>query len=209
MKLEVFNKENKKIEELEVPDKIFKVKWQPELVHQALVTFLANLRKPIAHTKDRSEVSGGGRKPWRQKGTGRARHGSIRSPLWIGGGVVFGPRKDKIFSKKINKKMKKIALLSVLSKKIENNDFKVIDNLKIEKIKTKEVVEILKNFFTQKPSILFVLEKNNKNFVLAARNLEKVFLTKVDSLNIYDLLTHKKVFFEKGAINELISKYKN
>ncbi len=208
MKLEVFNKENKKVEELEVPDKIFKVKWQPELVHQALVTFLANLRKPIAHTKDRSEVRGGGKKPWRQKGTGRARHGSIRSPLWIGGGVVFGPRKDKIFSKKLNKKMKMTALFSVLSKKIKDDNFKVIDDLKIEKIKTKEAAEILKNFLPQRTSTLFVLEKNNKNFLLAARNLEKVFLTKVDNLNIYDLLTHKKVFFEKGAINELILKYK-
>ncbi|MFH0712566.1 MAG: 50S ribosomal protein L4, partial [Candidatus Jorgensenbacteria bacterium] len=117
MKAEVYNKENKKVDTIELSDRVFGAKWNPALVHQVLVSESANRRKPYASTKDRSEVRGGGRKPWAQKGLGRARHGSIRSPIWVGGGVTHGPRPEKDYGKKINKKMKRTAIYSVLSKK--------------------------------------------------------------------------------------------
>ena len=129
MKVSVYNQEGKEVGKVLLPKEIFEVKVNPDLVHQVVVCQMANRRQPIAHTKDRGEVRGGGRKPWSQKGTGRARHGSIRSPLWIGGGVTFGPRKEKIFKKKIPKKMRRKALFMVLSGKAKENLLLVLDKL--------------------------------------------------------------------------------
>ncbi len=204
MEVEVFNQENKIVGKINLPSEIFEVRWHPDLVHQVVVAQLANRRKNIAHTKTRGEVRGGGRKPWVQKGTGRARHGSIRSPLWKGGGVVFGPRKEKIYAKKINKKMKRLALFSLLSKKQVDNELKVVDHLKLEEAKTKKVANILKNFFDKKSvTVSFVVSKNNKDFSKAARNIPGVIVLKANSLDLYNLLTHKYLFFEKGAIDDL------
>lgn len=208
--VEVYNQENKKIGTIELPAKIFGVRWNADLVHQAATALEGNRRQPLAHTKTRGEVRGGGRKPWRQKGTGRARHGSTRSPLWIGGGVTFGPRKEKVFAKKINKKMKQLALFSVLSKKAAAGQIKVIDNLNIKEPKTKIAAAMLRNFFGKKlPTVVFVLSGDNRNFSAAARNIPGVFSVKPAALDIYSLLTHRYVFFEKKAIDEIISHYQS
>lgn len=145
IKLDIYNQKAEKTGEMTLSDKVFGVEANEILIHQAVVTQFANERQVLAHTKDRSEVRGGGKKPWKQKGTGRARAGSSRSPIWIGGGVTFGPTKDRNFSKKINKKMKQKALLMALSDRVKNNGFVVIDNLKIEEFKTKHFNEVLKN----------------------------------------------------------------
>ncbi len=140
MKADVINLKNEKVGEIDLPEEVFGEKWRPILVKQVLDAQISNRRKPLAHAKNRAEVSGGGRKPWRQKGTGRARHGSIRSPIWIGGGKAHGPTKDKNYEKKINKKQRKVATLSVLSKKFKDGEIKFFDSLNIESPKTKLIV---------------------------------------------------------------------
>lgn len=212
MKVEVYNQQNKKVETTDLPDQMFKTDWNADLVHQSLMVYLANNRRHLAHTKTRGEVSGGGKKPWRQKGTGRARHGSIRSPIWRGGGITFGPRTEKKFSRKINKKMKNLALWSVLSKKWQDQEIQIIDNLEINDQKTKNFTAIIDNFFKsndrKKASILFVSGKSNKSAYLAGRNIPKVTISNPESLNIYNLLLHKYVFFEKSAVQEIIEHFK-
>lgn len=207
MKLDIFDKTNTKAGTVEVPETVFGVKWNPDLVHQAFVAFTANRRRPWAHVKDRSEVSGGGKKPWSQKHTGRSRHGSSRSPLWTGGGVTFGPRNDKDYSKKINAKMKKLALLSALSKKVKDDDLKIINDLGLEAPKTKKAAEVMKNLSGKPERVLLVLDPKNKGSRLAFRNLPKVELSTPQSLNIYECLLAKKVLFEKNAVEAFITKY--
>jgi len=208
MKVEVFNQKNEKVSTVELPESIFNVDWKPILVKQALLTQIANRRKPLAHTKTRGEVKGGGRKPWRQKGTGRARHGSIRSPLWIGGGVTFGPRKEKIFAKKINRKMKRLALFSALSKKLKDNEIRIIDSLNLDEVKTKKVVEMMNLFFGKKrPSVLFIVAKDNNTFSRAVRNIDRLKSLKPNALDIYNIVRYKYIFLEKKAIDDIISHY--
>lgn len=211
MQLDVFNKENNTIDKVEVSEKVFGTKWSPDLVQQALLAQLANRRKPLAHTKDRAEVKGGGKKPWRQKGTGRARHGSIRSPLWIGGGVTFGPRNERNFYKKINKKMKKLAVFSVLSQKVKDGDFKVIDELSfMNEKKSKAAIDGLKkliDFKRTKNSFLFILPSTYKTAKFAIRNIKGIDAISATSLNVYDLLKWKNVIAEKGAIKEIEKHY--
>lgn len=210
MNVEVFNRKNEKVGTAELPENIFNVDWKPALVHQALVTQIANRRKPLAHTKTRGEVRGGGRKPWRQKGTGRARVGSIRSPLWAGGGVTFGPRKEKIFAKKINRKMKQLALFSVLSKKLKDSEIKVIDDLNFNNGKTKNVAEMMKSFFDKKrPSAIFIIANINVTFSRVARNIPKVSSFKPGALDLHDILKHKYLFIEKKAIDDIINHYQS
>ncbi len=207
MTTEIFDKTNKKTGTIDLPDGIFNVKWNADLVHQAFVAFTANQRKPWAHTKDRSEVAGGGKKPWRQKHTGRSRHGSSRSPLWIGGGITFGPRNDKDYSKKINAKMKRLALFSVLSRKLKDGEFKIIEDLSLEVPKTKKASEVLKNLLDKPKSVLIVADSKNKNAALAFRNIPKVKMSTPGSLNIYDSLLNKEIFFEKNAVEIFVKKY--
>lgn len=211
MKIDIFNKENNKIDAMELPEKIFKAKWSPILIKQALLTQKANSRQNLAHTKDRAEVRGGGKKPWKQKGTGRARHGSIRSPLWIGGGVTFGPRKEKNFSRKINKKMKQLAVFSVISKKIKDDNFKIIDELSfLNEKKSKKAIDGLKNlinFNNSSNSFLLILPSVYKSANLAVRNLKKIDAISAKSLNIYDLMKWKNIITEKSAIEEMIKQY--
>ncbi len=209
MKTELFDKTNKKVGTIDLPDKLFGVKWNADLVHQAFSAFTANQRKPWAHTKDRSEVSGGGKKPWRQKHTGRSRHGSTRSPLWKGGGVTFGPMKTKDYSKKINTKMKRLALFSVLSKKLSDGNLKIIEKLELEKPKTKEAAGILKNFFAKPESTLLVVIPENKNSRLAFRNIPKIEVATPGSLNIYECLASRNIFFEKSAVDAFVKKYES
>lgn len=203
MKADVFDQTNKKAGTVELTEKIFNAKWNPRLVHQVLASELSNARKPSAHVKDRSEVRGGGRKPWAQKHTGRSRHGSSRSPLWIGGGVTHGPRKERNFLRKVNKKMKLAALRAVLSKKLKENEIKIIDTLELPTLKTKVAAAFIKHFFEKKPSILFITTKENKTFVHAARNIPKTKIVKPDAFTLSDCLSHKFIFFDKKAVSEL------
>jgi large subunit ribosomal protein L4 len=181
------------------------VKINSDLVHQVIVSQMANRRKVIAHTKTRGEVRGGGRKPWRQKGTGRARHGSIRSPLWRGGGVTFGPRKEKILKKKIPKKMKRKALFMVLSGKFKNNFLIVLDELKLEKAKTKFLVQLFKNLRAKiknfkEGNALIALPDYDKNIILAARNLSGIKTIWTRDLNVLDVLFSKYLILPKDSI---------
>lgn len=159
MKVPVYNQKGEKVSEALLPKEIFAIKMNSDLVHQVVLSQVANRRQITAKVKDRSEVRGGGRKPWRQKGTGRARVGSTRSPIWRGGGVTFGPTTEKVFKKRIPKKMRKKALFMVLSAKAKENLLLVLDNLKIEKPKTKSMAEILNKLFLKKGSGLVVCLK--------------------------------------------------
>ncbi len=207
MTIDVFDKQNNKVDTVKLPDKIFNVKWNPDLVHQALVAQLANRREPWAHAKGRAEVRGGGRKPWRQKGTGRARHGSIRSPLWKGGGVTFGPTKEKKFTKKINKKMKQLAIFSIFSKKMKDNELKVIDKFDVAPNKTKEWYKTLKNLVDLRSKTLLIPSLAN-NIHKSIANIKNVDAINPYSLNAYDLLKNKNIILEKEAIREIEEHYK-
>lgn len=200
MKVQTYDQTGKAIGQALLPKEIFELKINPDLIHQVIVSQMANRRRVIAHTKDRSEVRGGGRKPWRQKGTGRARHGSIRSPLWRGGGVTFGPTNKRVFKKKINKKVRRKALLMVLSAKAKNNLVVLVDKLKIDKAKTKVMAEILQKLPCKKQSALIVLPSLDKNLILATSNLAKVKSIQAKDLNALDLLNFKYVIVPKTAI---------
>jgi len=200
MNTKVYNQKGEEVGEIELPKEIFEIKMNTDLVHQVVLAQMANRRQKSAKAKDRSEVRGGGRKPWRQKGTGRARHGSIRSPLWRGGGVTFGPRIEKIFKKKISKKMRRKSLFMVLSQKVKDNLLLVLDDLKIEKPKTKTMTEILNKLFLKKGSGLIVLSKLDKIIILSSRNIPKAQTIQARDLNVLDLLSFKYVLVSKGAI---------
>lgn len=199
MKITVYNQEGKEVGQTLLPKEIFNLEVNHDLVHQVVVSQMANRRRVIAHVKDRSEVRGGGRKPWRQKGTGRARHGSRRSPLWKGGGVTFGPTKERVFKKKINKKMRTKALLMVLSAKAKNNLLLVLDKISLEQPKTKLIAKIIENF-KKKGSSLIVLAKIEKNIIRAAKNLPEVGTIQAKDLNTLDLLNFKYLVMPKEAI---------
>jgi large subunit ribosomal protein L4 len=203
----VYNLEKKEVGTIDVPEKMFGTKWVPDLVHQALVTQQANSRNTVAHAKDRSEVRGGGKKPWKQKGTGRSRHGSIRSPLWIGGGVTFGPRKERIFTRKINRKMNQTAIFSALSKKFLDNGVMVFDSFAPTK-KTKEFANSIKNIFTPKEATTFIFSDKNKANHKVAKNIEKIYYISPKSLNVFDIMKPKKIYIEKDAVGEIASHYK-
>jgi len=204
MKVDVYDIKRKKVGEAEISDTLFGEKWNADLVHQAVETYLSNQRNPIAHVKSRGEVKGGGRKPWRQKGTGRARHGSRRSPIWIGGGVTFGPRNERDFSKKLNKKMGRKALSSVLSKKLKDGEIFVVENLNVEGKKTKRIEAFIKSFFEKKPSsILIIPAVHAEEVFVSSRNIPGISSITPDSLNAYDCISRKNLVFEKGAIEGL------
>lgn len=186
---------------VQLPEAVFNVSWNSDLVHQVVTAMQANARTPIAHTKDRSDVSGGGKKPWRQKGTGRARHGSIRSPIWVGGGVAHGPRNDKNYSQKINKKMRAKALYTTLSQKFRDNEIIFIDDLILQAPKTKEAKQVLLNLAKVKGfetlatkrnnTALIALESNNGDTIRSFQNLGHVLTTLAQDMNPARLLTYK------------------
>jgi len=206
----VYNLKGEEIEKISLNPKIFDVGFRPDVINQVILAMRANRRVPSAHTKFRSEVRGGGKKPWRQKGTGRARHGSIRSPLWVGGGVTFGPRKEKQYAQKINKKTKRLALFSALSQKLRDKEIKFVDAFSFEKPKTKEVFLALSNLLEidkkkKKVDLLVVLTKFSEGVLKSVRNLPKTKAILADSLNVEDLMIYKNVLMEKGAV-EIIEK---
>lgn len=200
MKIKVYDQQGKEVGEALLPKEIFEVKISPNLIHQVVVSQIANRRQVSAHTKDRGEVRGGGRKPWRQKGTGRARHGSIRSPIWRGGGITFGPTKQRVFKKKIPKKMKRKALLMVLSAKAKNNLLILLDKLKLENIKSKTMAKVLRGLPCKEESCLIVLPSMDKNIILSARNLNQVETCQAKDLNALDLLNFKYLVMSKETI---------
>ena len=200
MKYVIYNQEGKETGTTLLPKEIFDVKMNPDLLHQTVVSQMANRRQVLAHTKDRSEVRGGGRKPWRQKGTGRARHGSIRSPLWKGGGVTFGPTKERVFKRKINKKIKKQALFMVLSAKVKNNLLLILDlDLKQMPAKTKQMAEIFKKL-PLKGSALIALPKIDLNFIKSTKNIPQIETIEARNLNALDLLLFKHLILPKESI---------
>ena len=184
---------------------LFEIEYNEPLIHQAVVTRLANMRQGTKGTLTRSEVRGGGKKPWRQKGTGNARQGSTRAPQWIKGGVVFAP-KSRDFSKKMNVMARRTALFSALSKKVTDNEFFVIDDLAVETGKTKEMVEFLKAFNFNK-TVLVVLNEHESLVKRAARNLEKVQTIAVDLINTYDVVKNAVVVIAKSAVEKLEAFY--
>lgn len=191
MKYPIHNQNGEKIGETELNPKIFELKPKESVIHQIVTAQLANRRKPWAHTKQRSEIRGGGRKPWRQKGTGRARHGSIRSPLWIGGGVTFGPRKERNYNQKVNKKMKRKALAMCLSDLVQNKHLILLDKIKLTKIKTKNIIDILKNLKLTNKKVLLSLDKKDEKVILSARNIQGLNFIAADSLNCLDILNNE------------------
>ena len=200
MLVKLFNQKGEKIKQTRLPKEIFEVSINSDLVHQVVVSQTANRRKSIAHTKDRGEVRGGGRKPWRQKGLGKARHGSIRSPIWVGGGVSFGPRKEKIFKKKIPKKMRRKALFMVLSGKVKNDLLILLEKLMLSQSKTKEMAEILKKLPCKNMSSLIALPEMKKDIILATRNIPKVETIQAKDLNCLDLLSFKYLIMPKESL---------
>ena len=213
MKTDVYNLNNEVVGTLELPEKVFGAKWNETLIKQVLEAQSANSRDPWAHTKDRSEVRGGGKKPWRQKGTGRARHGYTRSPIWVGGGKAHGPRNDRDYSQKVNKKMKRVALFSALSKKVKDGEFKVFESLVIPAAKTKMLASSLSAVLAMKKGakrfdVLLVSDNTNKNLFRASANLQKALAIEANSLNLYDILNHKNLFIDKNVVATIEEHYK-
>ncbi|MBE6012209.1 50S ribosomal protein L4 [Anaeropeptidivorans aminofermentans] len=204
-KVSVYNMNGQKTGEMELNDDIFGIKPNMDVVHMSVVQYLANQRQGTQSAKTRAEVRGGGRKPWRQKGTGRARQGSIRSPQWKGGGVVFAP-KPRDYSFKLNKKVKRLALKSALSQKVIEEKLIVLEDLKLNEIKTKEMKKVVDSLNLNKA--LFVLEgSDNKNVLLSARNLPNVKTAGVNSINVYDILKFENFVVTKEAVEKMQEVY--
>ena len=202
--VKVYDIEGKEVETLELNDAVFGVEINEHIMHKAVVGQLANNRQGTQSAKTRSEVSGGGRKPWRQKGTGHARQGSTRSPQWTGGGVVFAP-KPRDYSFKMNKKEKRAALCSALSSKVAESQIIVLDEFKLDEIKTKKFVEVMNNLKASKA--LVVLEGENKNVVLSGRNIPTVKVTATNEINTYDVLKYETLVVTKAAVEKLEEVY--
>lgn len=205
MKLKVIN--GNKNESIEVSPGIFDLELNPALVALAVKRQLANRRKNIAHTKTRGEVSGGGRKPFRQKGTGRARAGSSRSPIWIGGGIVFGPRKNRQFHENLNKKLISKAILGVLSTKNKDNKLIIVKEFKFEKIATKTVQSFLEKLPIEEGKILIILSKTNPELELSLANVPYTKVLRIENLNIIDLLKYDYLLTDNATISKIEEKY--
>ena len=203
-KVSVYNIEGKVVGDMELNDAVFGVEVNTHLVHQAVVLQLANKRQGTQSAKTRSEVSGGGRKPWRQKGTGHARQGSTRSPQWTGGGIVFAP-KPRDYSFKMNKKEKNLALKAFLTTKVAENKFIVVDGLNFDEIKTKNMVNVLKNLEVKKA--LVVTDDDNKNVTLSSRNIPGVKTAFTNTINVYDILKYDKMVVAKDVISKIEEVY--
>ncbi len=204
-KISVYNIEGKKVKDLELNESIFGIKPNEKIVHTALVNYMANQRQGTANTLTRSEVSGGGRKPWRQKGTGRARQGSIRAPQWIKGGIALGP-KPRDFSYRINKKERQLAIKSVLSSKVLENNLVVVDKLDLKEIKTKNMVKALENLKIEGKTLI-VLPEKNENVQKSARNIEGVKTSLTSTINIHDLLNYNKLILTVDSVKKLEEVY--
>ena len=203
-KVSVYNIEGKEVDTIELNDAVFGVEVNEHLVHMAVVNQLANNRQGTQKAKTRSEVSGGGRKPWRQKGTGHARQGSTRAPQWTGGGVVFAPV-PRDYSFKMNKKEKRAALKSALTSRVNENKFVVVDELKFDEVKTKNFKAVMNNLKVSKA--LVVLADNDQNTVLSARNIPEVKTSLVNTINVFDILKYNTVVATKAAVASIEEVY--
>lgn len=204
-KVTVFDMTGKQVGDVELSEHIFGIEPNEAVLHTAVVNYLANQRQGTQSTKTRSEVRGGGRKPWRQKGTGRARHGSIRSPIWVGGGVALGP-KPRSYRKSMNRKTKQLALFSALSSRVQADDFVVVDSIQLDDYKTKAVVAMLEALNAKK-ALIVTTDQGNEKLVASARNIPGVATTPVNSLNVYDLLRYDKIIIAKDAVEKLEEVY--
>lgn len=202
--VKVFNMSGSEVGSIELNDSIFAVEVNTHVMHQAVVQYLANKRQGTQSALTRAEVRGGGRKPWRQKGTGRARQGSTRSPQWTGGGVVFAP-KPRDYSFKLNKKVKRLALKSALTTKVNDGKFVVVDEINLPEMKTKEMVKVLNNLNVNKS--LVVLEDANEKAVVVARNIPTVKTASVSTINVYDILKYDSVVVTKAAVEKIEEVY--
>ena len=202
-KVEMLNLNGEKVKEIKINDKVWGIEPNDAVLHNAIVLAMANSRQASASTKTRDEVSGGGRKPWRQKGTGNARQGSIRAPQWRGGGVVFGPTPNRNYSKKQNKKERRLAVLSALSYKALDKELIVLDNLSFETSKTKEMVNLLTSLNIRNNKVLVVVEELNENLVLSTRNLPNVKLVTFKEVNAYDLVSADNMVITENALTKL------
>lgn len=207
-KVNIYNLTGEVVGQEELDAHIFAVELNPEVIQSVVVTQQANSRQVLAHTKTKGEVRGGGIKPWKQKGTGRARAGSIRSPLWKGGGVIFGPRKDRNYAIKINKKAKNKALRMVLSDKAREEKLILLDKLELAEPKTKKIMEIFAKLPCKNKKSLLSLAKKDEKIVKAAQNLEKIRLCAADSLNVVDLLKNEYFVLDKEALQKVVAVYK-
>jgi large subunit ribosomal protein L4 len=200
-KVALYNTNGEQVGDIELNDSVFGVAVNQSVLHDAVVAYQANQRQGTHDTKTRSEVSGGGRKPWRQKGTGRARHGSTRSPIWRGGGIVFGPH-PRDYSIKLPKKVRRLAMKSALSSKVESGNIVVLDNLNLDQPKTKDMVRILENLKVPNKALVVVAAKN-ENVIKSARNIPGVKPTMAGLLNVYDLLAHQTLVITRDAVNRV------
>lgn len=203
--IDVLNSDGKKVKELELNENIFGIEPNENVVHTVVLNYLANQRQGTQNTKTRAEVAGGGRKPWRQKGTGRARQGSIRAPQWIKGGIALGP-KPRSYTYRVNKKERQLALKSVLSAKVADNELIVVDKLDLKEIKTKEMTKVLTNLKVNEKALV-VLDKGNKNVQMSVRNIEGVKASIVDTMNTYDILKHNKLILTVDAVKKIEEVY--
>ena len=205
MNIDTYNQTGEKQAKTVLPKDIFGKDFNPDLIHQVVVSMQSNKRQGNAHTKNKGEVRGGGRKPWRQKGTGRARHGSRRSPIWIGGGVTFGPRNERNFKKSIPVKMKRAAMFSLLSKRAE--DLIILDNIKLDKISTKTIYNIFIDLFKKLEkgtlkSVLFVCDKDDI-LLKSIRNIKGIDIIETRNLNVLEIAMHKHLVFTKDSLKTL------
>ena len=204
-KVDVYNMQGKKVSDVELSEAVFGIEPNENVVHSALVNYLANQRQGTQSTKTRAEVSGGGRKPWRQKGTGRARQGSIRAPQWIKGGIALGP-KPRSYKYTVNKKERALAIRSVLSAKVLENELVVVDSMPLKEIKTKEMVKALNNLKVEGKALI-MLPAKNENIQKSARNIEGVKTTLVETINVYDLLKYNKLVVTEDTVKKLEEVY--
>ena len=204
-KIDVYNMEGKKVSDVELNDSVFGIEPNEAVVHSVLVNYLANQRQGTQSTKTRSEVSGGGRKPWRQKGTGRARQGSIRAPQWVKGGIALGP-KPRSYKYTVNKKERRLAIRSVLSSKVLENNLVVLDKAEMKEIKTQAMVKTLANLKVEGKTLILLPERN-ENVQKSARNIKNVKTTLVNTINVYDLLKYNKLVVTLDAVKKLEEVY--
>ena len=204
-KVDVLSVDGKKVKELELNENVFGIEPNENIVHSAIVNYLANQRQGTQNTKTRAEVSGGGRKPWRQKGTGRARQGSIRAPQWMKGGIALGPR-PRSYSYKINKKEKRLAIKSILSSKVAEKELVVLDKLELKEIKTANMVKVLNNVKAEGKTLI-LLPANNENVCKSSRNIEGVKTLTVDTINAYDLVKYKGLVVTEDTVKKLEEVY--
>ena len=204
-KVDVYNIEGKKVSDIELADSVFGIEPNENIVHSVLKNYLANQRQGTQNTKTRAEVSGGGKKPWRQKGTGRARQGSTRAPQWIKGGVALGP-KPRSYRYTVNKKERRLAIRSVLSSKILEKELTVVDKLELKEIKTKSMVKALSALKVEGKTLI-ILPENNKNVVMSARNIEGVKTISANNINIFDLLKYSNLILPVDTVKKLEEVY--